>query len=105
MSKVRGRPFTPGNQLGRGRPKGGKNRLKVRFQELLDEHGEPLIKKCMVDALHGDKPSMKLCIERLVAPRRDGNVQLSLPRTKTLSGVDSASEVVLRAIQSGLITP
>src|ERR1700676_4912696 len=105
MAKARGRPFSQGNQFGRGRPKGGKNRFKARLQELFDEHGEALMKKCMLDALHGDKPSMKLCIERLVAPRRDRNVQLSLPRPKTLRGVDSASELVLRAIQCGSITP
>jgi hypothetical protein len=75
------------------------------MQDLLDGHGEALMKKCMLDALQGDKPSMRLCMERLVAPRRDGSVQLSLPRIKTLADVDLAHERVLRAIQSGSITP
>jgi hypothetical protein len=75
------------------------------MQDLLDGHGEALMKKCMLDALQGDKPSMRLCMERLVAPRRDGSVQLSLPRIKTLADVDLATERVLRAIQSGSITP
>jgi hypothetical protein len=105
MAKGRGRPFPEGNQFGRGRPKGSKNRQRVWMQDLLDGHGEALMKKCMLDALHGDKPSMRLCMERLVAPRRDGSVQLSLPRIKTLADVDLATERVLRAIQSGSITP
>jgi hypothetical protein len=105
MAKGRGRPFPEGNQFGQGRPKGSKNRPRVWMQQLLDGHGEALMKKCMLDALHGDKSSMRLCMERLLAPRRDGSVQLALPRTKTLAGVDLANERVLRAIQSGSITP
>jgi hypothetical protein len=105
MAKVRGRPFSGGNQFGCGRPKGSKNRQRIWMQELLDGHGEALMKKCMLDALHGDTASMRLCMERLLAPRRDGNVQVALPRIKTLADVDLASERVLRAIQSGSITP
>jgi hypothetical protein len=105
MAKQRGRPFAGGNQLGRGRPRGSKNLNRVRLQELLGEHGEALMKKCILDAFHGDKVSMRLCMERLLAPRRDGNVRLSMPRIKTLADVDLANELVLRAIQSGSITP
>jgi hypothetical protein len=104
MTKARGRPFSGGNHFGRGRPKGSKNLQRV-WMELLEGHGEALMKKCMLDALQGDKLSMRLCIERLLAPRREGSVQLALPRMKTLADVDLAHERVLRAIQSGSITP
>jgi hypothetical protein len=37
MNKVRGRPFEPGNKLGRGRPKGSRNKAKSPGQDLLQE--------------------------------------------------------------------
>ena len=39
-NKVRGRPFAPGNTLGRGRPRGSRNKAKPG-QTLLDEYAPP----------------------------------------------------------------
>ena len=105
MAKPRGQAFAPGNALGRGRPKGSRNKKTLRFREMLEEHGEALMKKCMVEALRGDRHSMRLCIERLLAPRRKGSVRLSFPRVQNLASVNAASERLMRAITSGEITP
>ena len=105
MAKPRGQAFAPGNALGRGRLKGSRNKKTLRFREMLEEHGEALMKKCMVEALRGDRHSMRLCIERLLAPRREGSVRLSFPRVQNLASVNAASERLMRAITSGEITP
>jgi hypothetical protein len=105
MGKPRGKAFAPGNTLGAGRPKGSRNKKTLWFQEMLEEHGEALMKKCMVDALHGDRHSMRLCIERLLPPQREGRVRVSFPRVHNLASVDLASERVIRAVTSGEITP
>ena len=39
----RGRPFQPGNNLGRGRPKGSRNRKTLLAEELLDSHAEAVL--------------------------------------------------------------
>ena len=35
MSQTRGRPFAPGNKLGRGRPRGSRNKATLVFQKML----------------------------------------------------------------------
>lgn len=54
MSNVRGKPFQLGNNSGRGRPKGSQNKASFRAQELLNEHAEPVMRKCLVEALKGN---------------------------------------------------
>jgi hypothetical protein len=85
--------------------KGSRNKKTLWFQEMLEEHGEALLKKCMVDALHGDRHSMRLCIERLLPPQREGHVRVSFPRVRNIASVDSASERVIRAVTHGEISP
>jgi hypothetical protein len=105
MAKPRGQAFAPGNALGQGRLKGSRNKKTLWFREMLEDHGEALMKKCMVDALRGDRHSMRLCIERLLAPRREVAVRLSFPRVHNLASIDAASERVIGAITKGEITP
>jgi hypothetical protein len=104
MGKPRGRPFLPGNTVGRGRPKGSRNKAFL-LQELLEAHGEPLLRKCLVNALQGERYAMRLCIERLLPPRREGVVRLALPVIRSLADVNTASDRVIRAIARGQITP
>jgi uncharacterized protein DUF5681 len=105
MSQVRGRPFQAGNRFGRGRPKGSKNKITKKMQELLEKYSESILQKCMSMALKGDRMAMKLCIERLFPARRDGFVQMPLPRTHTVEQLAASSERVLQAIARGQITP
>lgn len=55
MNRVRGRPFEPGNKLGRGRPKGSRNKSKSTGQDLFDEYAEHLTRKAISLGLAGDK--------------------------------------------------
>ena len=71
MAQVRGRPFEPGNQMGRGRPAGSRNQNRLRAEDLLLEHADALIRKCVVMALQGDRVALRLCVERLCPTRRD----------------------------------
>jgi hypothetical protein len=101
----RGVPFQPGNKLGRGRPKGSRNKSKTAAFELLREHSDPLVRKCIADALRGCKMSMKLCIHRILPARREPPVSITLPPVNTASEVSKALNVVLKAISSGGLTP
>src|SRR5215831_10610324 len=40
--KQRGRPFAPGNTMGRGRPKGSLNKTTLLVKEILGEHAEEI---------------------------------------------------------------
>jgi hypothetical protein len=101
----RGVPFQPGNTLGRGRPKGSRNRSTMAALELLREHSDVVVRKCIAEALRGNKMAMKLCMDRIVPARRDPPVKLTLPPVNTAAEVANALNVVLRAISSGRLTP
>jgi hypothetical protein len=49
--------------------------------------------------------ALKLCVERLFPARRDGYIQMPLPRTETIQDLAAGSDRVLQAIARGRITP
>ena len=105
MSKPRGRPFSPGNTFGRGRPKGSRNKAKAPGQQLLDQYSESLTRKCIAMALQGDQRALRICMERISPARQDACVQLSLPSIRTAQDVEKAADKVTQAIRRGKITP
>jgi Family of unknown function (DUF5681) len=68
-----GRPFEKG-QSGNpaGKPPGCRNHMTRAAEILIDGEAEAL-------ALDGDPTAMRLCLERIAAPRRARTVQLDLP--------------------------
>src|SRR6266581_3967134 len=102
---MRGKPFEPGNRYGRGRPPGSRNKITGAGQQALDDSAELLIKKCMHMALGGDTAAMRLCLERLVPARRQRVLRFKLPAIKTAAELSVASEVVVRAVSNGVLTP
>jgi hypothetical protein len=105
MNKPRGRPFQPGNTYGKGRPKGSRNKFTLAAQRLLEEHCESLTRKCVIDAMRGDRQAMRLCMERVLPARRDAPVQTKLLRVKTAQDVAAAQQAILDGILRGQTTP
>jgi hypothetical protein len=97
MDKVRGRPFELGNKLGRGRPKGSRNKARNPAQLLLSQHAEPITRVCIIAAMKGNSKALHPCMERITPPRRDPAVQIRLGPTNTASEVAAASRRVVRA--------
>ena len=67
--KTRGKPFEAGNP---GRPKGARHKATLAAEALLDGEGDKLTRKAIDMALEGNGLALRLCMERLVPPRRDG---------------------------------
>ena len=105
MNKPRGRPFAPGNTLGRGRPPGSRNKAKAPGQDLLDQYAESVTRKCISMALQGDARALRICMERISPARQDACIQLSLAPIRTAQDVAKAAEKVTQAIRRGKITP
>jgi hypothetical protein len=63
----------------KGRPLGSRHRATLIAETLLDGQSEELIQKTIELALHGDSTALRLCIERIIAPRRDRPVNFKLP--------------------------
>ena len=66
--KTRGRPFATGNP---GRPKGARHRVTVAAEALLDGEAEALTRKAIELALAGDTIALRLCLDRIIPPRRE----------------------------------
>lgn len=105
MNKPRGRPFAPGNTLGRGRPKGSHNGSKPPGQNLLEEYREHVVRKCIALAMQGDRTALRLCMERISPARRDACITMNLPAIRNAGDVDKAAEKVTQAIRRGDLTP
>ena len=105
MSQVRGKPFQPGNSFGRGRPKASQNKGTLLAQQLLEEHAEPLMRKCLLEALKGDRNALRLCVERILPPCRDRCIQLPRLPIGTAADLDISNQRVVHAVTDGKITP
>jgi len=102
---MRGKPFQPGNKYGRCRPPGSRNKNVSGLQQMLESHGETLIKKCLLMALQGNITPLRLCFEQLFPARQQRALQFRLPAIKTIADLASASETVVRGVTRGLLTP
>jgi hypothetical protein len=105
MNKVRGRPFESGNTLGRGRPKGSRNKSKSPGEDLFDEYSEHLTRKAIALAMAGDISALRICMDRVSPARRDAVIQMNLPAIRKAEDLDRAAEKVTQGIRRGKITP
>jgi hypothetical protein len=105
MTKPPGRPFQKGNKLGRGRPQGSRNKATIALQQTLDGLGEPITKKCAAMALRGDPTALRLCMERLIPPRKDHPAKFTLLPATNATEVAAAQEAVLGDVARGQLTP
>src|SRR6476619_165785 len=102
----RGRPF-PKGQSGNpaGRPKGSRNATTLALEALLDGQASALTQKAIDVALTGDIPALRLCLDRIVPPRKDSPVAFDLPEMKTLDDTVSAMGAIVKAVGQGDLTP
>src|SRR6266568_9655953 len=78
--KPRGRSFERGKSGNpTGRPKGARNKATRAVEELLDGEAEALTRKAIDKALEGDMAALRICLDRLLPPRRDRLVNFELP--------------------------
>jgi len=88
-----------------GRPPGSRNQSTLLMEALLEGEAEQLTRKAIKRALTGDVNALRLCLDRLLPPRRDRPIQLSLHPIQDLQQVSSAISTVVEAIGEGRITP
>lgn len=94
--------FTTGNP---GKPKGTRHKATVAALAMLDGQSEALTQQAVTLALEGDTTALRLCLERIVPPRRDAPVQFDLPQMETARDAAKAAGAVLDAVALGDLTP
>jgi len=94
--------FAPGNP---GRPQGARHKATMAALALLDGEAESLTRQAVTMALGGDVVALRLCLERIVPPRRDAPVVFALPAVQSAGDAATAAAAVLGAVASGVLTP
>ena len=98
--------FQPGQSGNpKGRPQGSRNKASILAQELLDSEVETLVRRCIDLALAGDQTALRLCLERLLPPRKDMPISLALPKVETPADLIKALSAVFAAVTAGELTP
>ncbi|MFT3986301.1 DUF5681 domain-containing protein [Aestuariivirga sp.] len=98
--------FQPG-QSGNpaGRPSGSRNKATLAAEKLLDGETEALTRKAVEMALEGDGQALRLCLERILPPRKSRPIRLDIGNISGVESLVAASAKVLEALGSGDITP
>jgi hypothetical protein len=71
----------------------------------LDGEGEAITRQAIRLAKAGNQTALRLCLERLIPPRKERLVRLTLPEDiSTAEGVSNALAAVLRSAAQGKVT-
>jgi hypothetical protein len=102
----RGRPFQAGQSGNpKGRPKGSRNKATLVAEALLDGDAGAIMRKLVEKAKEGDPTALRLCLERLLPPRRDRLVAFDFHEIKSSDDALKASSSVLAACADGALSP
>jgi hypothetical protein len=100
---TRFQPGQSGNPT--GRPKGSRDATTVALESLLDGQAEALTQKAVDLALDGDMAALRLCMDRILPPRKDRPVTFALPAIKSAGDAAAVASAILASVASGDITP
>ncbi len=105
VKRIKGQflPGASGNPA--GRPVGARNRSTLAAQALLEGEAEQLTRTAVDKALEGDGLALRLCLERLIAPKRDQAISLALPDLTEPENALTAMGEVIDAVKIGSLTP
>jgi hypothetical protein len=104
--KQRGRPFLKGlSGNPKGRPLGSRNAATVIAEQLLDGEAETITRKAIELAKQGDLTALRLCLDRILPPRRDRSVHLKIPALNSTADASRAMAAIISAAGQGELTP
>ena len=89
----------------RGRPIGARNKATETAEILLDGEAEALTRRAVERALAGDGMALRLCLERIIPPRRGRPVRLDLPPLRSAGDLGGTMAAITNAAIGGAITP
>lgn len=104
--RKQGSRFKPGKSGNpAGKPKGSRNAATLAMEALLDGESEALTRKAIELAKGGDMAALRLCLDRILPPRKDRPVTFALPAITGTNDAAAAMSSILAAVSSGDVTP
>ena len=99
---MRFEPGQSGNPA--GRPLGSRNKKTLAVETAFDERAEEILNDVIGRAKEGEKTAMRLCMERILAPKRERAITIDLPVIETAGDARKALAVVTAELGEGSIT-
>jgi hypothetical protein len=94
--------FLAGNS---GKPKGARHASTVAAQTLLDGEAQTLTRKAVDMALSGVISALRLCLERILPPRKERSLDTTLPALDGVQDVPRVIAALLGGVGDGEFTP
>jgi hypothetical protein len=88
-----------------GCAKGSRHKVTIALENLFDREGETLSRRCIQLAKDGDLQALKLCLDRVLPPRKDRPVKFKLPVLETPEDARTAVSAIAQGVADGEITP
>jgi hypothetical protein len=102
QGKTKFKPGQSGNP--KGRAKGSRNRITLAMEALLDGESEALTRKAIQLGLAGDLAALRLCLERILPPRKDRPIEFEMPTIGSIEDAPKAMAAITTAVACGEIT-
>ena len=99
-----GRPFPVGNKLGRGRPKGSRNKKTLVAQELLENYSAAIMRDAIAKARARDAPTQRYLLSLIVPRRKDLPVKFGRLPMRNAQELCSSSEKLMKKVATGKIS-
>jgi hypothetical protein len=74
-------------------------------EQLLDGESDALVRKLIEKAKAGDIAALRLCLDRLLPPRRDRLVTFALPKVESAKDACAAAAAIMEACANGELSP
>jgi len=103
LDKYTWKPGQSGNPT--GKPRGARHRATVAAEALLDGEAEALTRRAVELALEGDTTALRLCLERVLPPRKGRPINFTLPKMTNTGDLHAAALAILGAVSEGDISP
>ena len=100
---TRGRPFEPGNQFGRGRPKGSANKKTLEAQQLFEKHSSAIM-ALAINKCREDPQMLRMLASHIVPRQKEAPVKVGRLPLSTLDDLDRASAITLNKATAGKIS-
>jgi hypothetical protein len=98
--------FAKGNSVNlAGKPKGARHKATLAMEALLDGEADVITRKAIELAKAGDLIAIRICMDRLLPPRRERPVNVALPKISVASDLIAAAAALTDAVALGEVTP
>jgi len=74
-------------------------------EQLLDGEAETLTRKVIDKAKRGNLVALRMCLDRIIPPRRDRAIQFKIPQLNSASDASKAMAAIMIAVAHGELTP